>query len=68
MTPRAELNQMLIVANNTLKHKNNPVMLQLDKNAGGYRIMLRDSRELSPRLSAKNLIIWLDGFIEGLEF
>jgi hypothetical protein len=71
MTPRAELNQLIIVANNTLKHNNNPAILQLEKYSG-YAIMLAYENEqlikLSPRLSAKNLIIWLNGFIEGLDF
>jgi hypothetical protein len=74
MTPRSELNQMIIVANNNLKYGHKPVTLRYDHITGsGYRIIAYNDRldsdiEISPRLSLSNLIIWLDGFIDGLEF
>jgi hypothetical protein len=75
MTPRSELNQMLERANDKLKNTSKNVYLQYDN--GSYRIDWKDdnaswdkrsSGMLSPRMSIKNLIIWLDGFISGLDF
>jgi hypothetical protein len=63
MTPKAELNQMIIVANNTLKRKGYTKIIRLD----GKHFTSDDFR-ISPSMSIKNLIIWLDGFISGLEF
>ena len=39
MNYRKELNQLVIVANNTLKHKDKPVTLQLDKAYDGINIV-----------------------------
>jgi hypothetical protein len=68
MTPRSELNQMIIVANNTLKHRGSIYTLELEK-YNGYAITCNGGlTKISPRMSIKNLTIWLDGFISGLEF
>lgn len=67
MKYKSELNQLIIIANNTLKRKSKEFELELDKDCSGYRICNGYSF-LSPRMSVKNLIIWLNGFIEGLDF
>ncbi len=37
--------------------------LALDHNAGGWRVTnATGSRDISPRLSARDMLIWLDGF------
>jgi hypothetical protein len=79
MTPKSELNQMIIVANNKLHQNTNPLInpyavnkfLALKK-YNGYAITIAYANDdpilLSPRMSIKNLTIWLDGFISGLDF
>lgn len=75
MKYKAELNQLITVANNTLKRKGS--MNQLSSNYakyyGGYRITSYNEKtdiesELSPRMSCANICNWLNGFIEGLDF
>jgi hypothetical protein len=68
MNSRSELNQMLIIANNRL---HNPYHVISCEKYEGYRIIITDIQkdrftELSPRMSVKNLVIWMSGFIEGI--
>ena len=68
MKYKSELNQLIIVANNTLKRKGSIYTLKLEK-YDGYAIVCNDGlTKLSPRMSISNLYNWLGGFIEGLEF
>lgn len=41
----------------------------MDKHAGGYCLMTSDeSRYISPRLSRQEMQVWMDGFLEGLDY
>ena len=74
MKYKSELTQLVTVANNTLKRHNSPTAVSYDHiTNSGYRLKTYNEesdieRELSPRMSIKNLIIWLNGFIEGLDY
>lgn len=63
MNYRTELNQLIIVANNTLKRKGYTKVIRLDD-----KHFTCDDFRISPTMSIKNLCNWLNGFISGLDF
>ncbi len=64
-TTRAQLEQLLTVARNVAGCKT----LTLDHAPYGWRVDISDTgRELSPRLTARELKWWLNAFIDGLQW
>jgi len=71
MKYKSELNQLIIVANNRLQnHCKTSIRIRL----GEFVIIQYNLQNpeytytISPHLSWSNLTIWLNGFIEGLDF
>lgn len=66
-TTRAQLEQLLTVAKSRIGQ--GAQEMYLDHCSYGWRLESSDTgRNLSPRLSAKDMRLWLSAFIDGLSF
>jgi hypothetical protein len=63
MKYKSELNQLIEHANFLLNRKGSTHVIRLNNDH-----ITDDDFSISPRLSAKNLVLWLNGFISGLDF
>lgn len=51
------------------RHSDIKEKIEIDTNAAGFRITNRNgSHDVSPRLSALDMLIWLQGFESGLDY